>query len=182
MTWTITEHWLDNAKHVPSPFFNARPDNNDISLLVIHNISLPPAQFGGPYVEQLFLGTLDPNEHPYFETIAGFEVSAHCFIRRDGSVIQFVGFDCRAWHAGVSEFARRDQCNDYSIGIELEGTDSLPYTAEQYDTLVELSNTLLACYPLLSRSRITGHEFIAPHRKTDPGIAFDWRRYKSALR
>ena len=175
------DHWLDGVKQVPSPFHDARPDSADISLLVIHNISLPPGQFGGPYIEQLFTGTLDPGEHPYFELISGFRVSAHCLIRRNGDIIQFVPFDCRAWHAGVSTFARRDKCNDYSIGIELEGTDTLPYTPAQYATLATLTRALLDHYPRMDASRITGHEFIAPGRKTDPGLAFDWLSYKLSL-
>ncbi|UXI01658.1 1,6-anhydro-N-acetylmuramyl-L-alanine amidase AmpD [Photobacterium sp. TY1-4] len=174
-------HWLAGVKHVPSPFYDQRPDHEDISLLVVHNISLPPGQFGGPYIEQLFTGKLDQNEHPYFAQISGFRVSAHCLIRRDGGIIQFVPFDCRAWHAGVSQFAGRERCNDYSIGIELEGTDALPYTPAQYDTLTALTQALMVRYPALTRERITGHEFIAPGRKTDPGLAFDWRAFKTAL-
>ncbi|KLV06234.1 N-acetyl-anhydromuranmyl-L-alanine amidase [Photobacterium aquae] len=175
------EHWLDNAKHVLSPFFDERSNEDDISLLVVHNISLPPGQFGGPYIEQLFTGTLNPDDHPYFSLISGFRVSAHCLIRRNGDIIQFVPFNRRAWHAGVSQFAGRDKCNDYSIGIELEGTDTLPYTQAQYRVLVALTQALLARYPHMDMSRITGHEFIAPGRKTDPGLVFDWRYYKSLL-
>ncbi|MDX1303871.1 1,6-anhydro-N-acetylmuramyl-L-alanine amidase AmpD [Photobacterium sp.] len=174
-------HWLDGVKHVPSPFYDQRPEALDISLLVVHNISLPPGQFGGPYIEQLFTGQLNPNEHPYFEVISGLRVSAHCLIRRNGGIIQFVPFDCRAWHAGVSRFAERDKCNDFSIGIELEGTDTLPYTQAQYDTLTGLSRAIMTRYPHINTSRITGHEFIAPGRKTDPGLAFDWRLFKTAL-
>jgi len=174
-------HWLEGVKHVPSPFYDQRIDSKDISLLVIHNISLPPGQFGGPYIEQLFTGQLDPEEHPYFGVISGFRVSAHCLIRRNGDIIQFVPFDCRAWHAGVSQFAGRDKCNDYSIGIELEGTDTLPYTQAQYNMLIELTRVIIHCYPDINASRITGHEFIAPGRKTDPGFSFDWRAFKTAL-
>lgn len=174
-------HWLHGVKCVPSPFYDQRPDAQDISLLVVHNISLPPGQFGGPYIEQLFTGQLNPAEHPYFELISGFRVSAHCLIRRNGDIIQFVPFNCRAWHAGVSQFARRDKCNDFSIGIELEGTDTLPYTQAQYASLTELSRVMMTCYPRINVSRITGHEFIAPGRKTDPGLAFDWRMFKTGL-
>jgi N-acetyl-anhydromuramoyl-L-alanine amidase len=177
-----SDHWLDGVKHVPSPFFDRRPDAQDVSLLVVHNISLPPGEFGGPYIEQLFTGKLNPNEHPYFGVISGFRVSAHCLIRRNGDIIQFVPFDCRAWHAGVSQFAKRDKCNDYSIGIELEGTDTLPYTQAQYATLTELSRVIMTHYPYIDSSRITGHEFIAPGRKTDPGLAFDWHAFKATLR
>ncbi|MGF1727434.1 1,6-anhydro-N-acetylmuramyl-L-alanine amidase AmpD [Photobacterium nomapromontoriensis] len=175
------DHWLQGVKHVPSPFYDQRPDSDDISLLVVHNISLPPGQFGGPYIEQLFTGRLNPDEHPYFALIAKFRVSAHCLVQRNGAIIQFVPFDCRAWHAGISQFAGRDKCNDYSIGIELEGTDTLPYTPEQYATLATLTQALLKHYPHMDAGRITGHEFIAPGRKTDPGLAFDWLAYKSSL-
>ncbi|MGF1680698.1 1,6-anhydro-N-acetylmuramyl-L-alanine amidase AmpD [Photobacterium minamisatsumaniensis] len=182
MTLTInSEHWLENVKHVPSPFYDQRPDSDDISLLVVHNISLPPGDFGGPYIEQLFTGQLNPDEHPYFELISEFRVSAHCLIRRNGDIIQFVPLNCRAWHAGVSQFADRDKCNDYSIGIELEGTDTLPYTQAQYLTLAALTRVIVTRYPQIIQSRITGHEFIAPGRKTDPGLAFDWLAYKSLL-
>ncbi|GAL06499.1 N-acetylmuramoyl-L-alanine amidase AmpD [Photobacterium aphoticum] len=174
-------HWLEGIKHVPSPFYDERESDDDISLLVIHNISLPPGEFGGPYIEQLFMGQLDPTEHPYFEIIHQFRVSAHCLIRRNGDIIQFVPFNARAWHAGISQFAGRDKCNDYSIGIELEGTDTLPYTSAQYETLSVLSRVLMSHYPRIDSRRITGHEFIAPGRKTDPGLAFDWLAYKSSL-
>ncbi|HIF9389717.1 TPA: 1,6-anhydro-N-acetylmuramyl-L-alanine amidase AmpD [Photobacterium damselae] len=176
-----SSHWLNEAQHLPSPFYDTRPDDTDISLLVVHNISLPPGEFGGPYVEQLFTGQLDPEAHPYFATIYKLRVSAHCFIRRDGSIIQFVPFNGRAWHAGVSQFAGRDKCNDFSIGIELEGTDTLPFTQAQYDSLIELTRVIMQTYPAIDTSTITGHEFIAPGRKTDPGLVFDWVKYKSAL-
>ncbi|PSW18517.1 1,6-anhydro-N-acetylmuramyl-L-alanine amidase AmpD [Photobacterium sanctipauli] len=174
-------HWLEGVKHVPSPFYDQRPDDNDISLLVVHNISLPPGEFGGPYIEQLFTGQLNPDDHPYFELISEFRVSAHCLIRRNGDIIQFVPLNCRAWHAGVSQFAGREKCNDYSIGIELEGTDTLPYTEAQYQVLSELTQAIIGKYPNVTPSRITGHEFIAPGRKTDPGFAFDWYAYKSLI-
>ncbi|UTM57718.1 1,6-anhydro-N-acetylmuramyl-L-alanine amidase AmpD [Photobacterium sp. CCB-ST2H9] len=183
MAFTINQdHWLEQVRQVPSSHCDIREDEQDISLLVIHNISLPPGQFGGPYIEQLFTGTLDPAGHPYFAEIHQLRVSAHCLIRRDGEVVQFVPFNARAWHAGMSEFGGREKCNDFSIGIELEGTDTLPYTPEQYDALKALTQTLMQMYPAITRSRITGHEFIAPGRKTDPGLAFDWRRYKTALK
>ncbi|MDO6706465.1 1,6-anhydro-N-acetylmuramyl-L-alanine amidase AmpD [Photobacterium sp. 1_MG-2023] len=183
MAFTINnDHWLNAVRQVPSPFHDARATEADITLLVIHNISLPPGQFGGPYIEQLFTGQLDPAEHPYFAEIHQLRVSAHCLIRRDGEVIQFVPFNARAWHAGVSEFEGRAKCNDFSIGIELEGTDTMPYTPAQYDTLKALTLALMKTYPAITRPRITGHEFIAPGRKTDPGLAFDWHRYKTALK
>ena len=178
MKFTLsTEHWLNEAKHVVSPFYDDRPDDKDISLLVVHNISLPPGQFGGPYIEQLFTGTLNPDEHPFFKVVHQFRVSAHCLIRRDGSVVQFVPFNARAWHAGASSFAGRQRCNDYSIGIELEGTDFTAYTQKQYDSLSVVTNVLQDAYPLIVDERITGHQYIAPLRKTDPGLSFYWEKY-----
>lgn len=173
--------WYCSAKHSPSPFFDQRPLGKTISLLVIHNISLPPGQFGGPYIEQFFNGNLSATAHPYFATIAHMRVSAHCLIRRDGEVIQFVSFNQRAWHAGVSNFAGEDRCNDYAIGIELEGTDFVAYTEAQYQALTEITHSLMACYPAITPSRVTGHQYIAPQRKTDPGLSFDWRYFKQSL-
>ncbi|MCP3697686.1 MAG: 1,6-anhydro-N-acetylmuramyl-L-alanine amidase AmpD [Aliivibrio sp.] len=178
MIFTLsTDHWLNEAKHVVSPFYDDRPDDKDISLLVVHNISLPPGKFGGSYIEQLFTGTLDPNEHPFFNVIHQFRVSAHCLIKRDGSVIQFVPFNARAWHAGISSFAGRSRCNDFSIGIELEGTDFTAYTQEQYESLAAVTNVLQGAYPLIRDKRITGHQYIAPFRKSDPGLSFNWDKY-----
>ncbi|GAA5647011.1 MULTISPECIES: 1,6-anhydro-N-acetylmuramyl-L-alanine amidase AmpD [Vibrio] len=173
--------WYHNARHVPSPFYDQRSDEQDISLLVIHNISLPPGQFGGPYIEQFFTGRLNPDEHPFFNVIHPLRVSAHCLIRRDGEVVQFVPFRARAWHAGTSSFAGRDRCNDYSIGIELEGSDFVAYSDAQYQALNELTQALMLAYPAITLPRITGHQYIAPLRKTDPGLVFDWSRYKGAL-
>lgn len=173
--------WYSEARRVNSPFFDQRSDEQDISLLVIHNISLPPGQFGGPYIEQLFTGRLDPDEHPFFKVVSGLRVSAHCLIRRDGEVVQFVPFSARAWHAGVSSFAGRQRCNDYSIGIELEGTDFVAYTAAQYQALARLTQAIQIRYPQIKNDRITGHQYIAPLRKTDPGLTFDWRRYRTDL-
>lgn len=179
------EHWLEGVKHCPSPFCNQRQtlenDELDISLLVLHHISLPPRQFGGPYIEQLFTGTLNPDDHPFFESIKHLKVSAHCLIRRDGEVIQFVPFDMRAWHAGVSSFAGREACNDYSIGIELEGSELDAYTEAQYQSLQAVTKSLQARYPKITRQRITGHQFIAPLRKPDPGLTFNWRYYFGLL-
>lgn len=157
-----------------SPNYDARPQGLTPSLLVVHNISLPPGVFGGPYVADLFLNRLSVDAHPWFKQVHGLKVSAHFFVRRDGSVVQFVSTDQRAWHAGVSHFNGRERCNDYSVGIELEGTDTLAYTAAQYLALGHLSCTLQARYPLLA---VRGHEHIAPGRKTDPGPAFDWPRF-----
>lgn len=173
--------WYHHARKVPSPFFDQRSDENDISLLVVHNISLPPGQFGGHYIEQFFSGTLNPDEHPFFRVIHRMGVSAHCLIRRDGEVVQFVPFTARAWHAGRSCFAGRERCNDYSIGIELEGTDFVAYTEPQYQALAILSRELMAAYPHITVPRITGHQYIAPMRKTDPGLVFDWVKYRALL-
>lgn len=177
----IENGWLTQAKHVPSPFFNARYDAEDISLLVVHNISLPPGQFGGPYIEDFFLGKLDPNAHPFFEVIHEMEVSAHCLIKRTGEVVQFVSFLDRAWHAGQSSFAGRAGCNDYSIGIELEGTEFVAYTEAQYQALADLTQAIMLQYPKISLNRITGHQYIAPLRKSDPGLSFDWVKYRQLI-
>ncbi|CAM2772025.1 1,6-anhydro-N-acetylmuramyl-L-alanine amidase AmpD [Vibrio neptunius] len=173
--------WYQGARYVPSPFFDQRTDATDISLLVVHNISLPPGQFGGPYIEQFFTGQLNAEEHPFFKVIHEMGVSAHCLIRRDGEVVQFVPFTARAWHAGVSSFAGREKCNDYSIGIELEGSDCIAYTDAQYQALTELTKQIQVSYPKITLPRITGHQYIAPLRKTDPGLVFDWVRFRSGL-
>lgn len=181
-TPTIDEKgWYPLARRVPSPHFDDRPIEEDVSLLVVHNISLPPGQFGGAYIEDFFLGKLDASIHPFFNVIKDMRVSAHCLIRRDGEVVQFVPFGARAWHAGMSSFAGRARCNDYSVGIELEGTDYVAYTEAQYQSLQRLSLALLARYPEMTRERITGHQYIAPLRKSDPGLVFDWRRFKNSL-
>jgi AmpD protein len=170
--------WLEPAAGItlrPSPNFNERPTDSEISLLVIHNISLPPGQFGTPFVADLFLNQLDLQADPWFkENLQGLTVSAHFVIDRAGYITQFVSCDARAWHAGVSQHAGREQCNDFSIGIELEGTDTLAYTAAQYTALAALTECLRARYPL---NAVRGHCDIAPGRKTDPGPAFDWDRY-----
>ena len=172
---------LSAVRQVASPNYNDRPDPEDISLVVIHGISLPLGEFGGPAIEALFTNRLDPQHHPFFEQIRELQVSAHLLIRRDGEVIQFVPFDKRAWHAGVSEFAGRANCNDYSIGIELEGTDTLPYTDDQYRALSEVLRALQAAYSSISVERIVGHSDVAPGRKTDPGASFDWVRLREDL-
>ncbi|MBB1595294.1 1,6-anhydro-N-acetylmuramyl-L-alanine amidase AmpD [Achromobacter sp. UMC46] len=169
--------WLAPAPGVtllPSPNRDARPAGAQVSLLVLHNISLPPGQFGGSEVAGLFLNTLDYSSHPWLERLRGLRVSAHFFIRRDGRIIQFVPTEQRAWHAGVSRFGGRERCNDFSIGIELEGTDTLPYADEQYLALRKLTPVLRSRYPLAAA---WGHEHIAPGRKTDPGPAFNWTRF-----
>lgn len=177
----ITKGWLNRAKKLESPNVDLRPDVNDISLLVIHNISLPPAQFGGPYIEQLFSNNLNPDDHPYFRDIYKLQVSSHLLIDRQGNITQFVPFDQRAWHAGVSEFEGRQRCNDFSIGIELEGTDDIAYSDIQYSVLAQISQQIMNQYPAITMDRIVGHSDIAPERKTDPGQAFDWQRYKQLL-
>ncbi|GAB57084.1 1,6-anhydro-N-acetylmuramyl-L-alanine amidase AmpD [Rheinheimera nanhaiensis] len=169
----------------PSPHCDDRPPGETISLLVIHNISLPAGEFAAKaahsFVDALFMGSLDCTAHPSFSGLQGVRVSAHCVIWRDGSVFQYVPFAKRAWHAGVSQFAGRERCNDFSIGIELEGTDNLPYTEQQYQSLIELTKMICQQYPAITPQRITGHSDIAPGRKTDPGAAFDWARYRSAI-
>jgi len=164
---------VQGARFVDSPNRDARPIDAAIALIVIHNISLPPGEFGGNGVIDLFTNQLNPDEHPYYAQIHPLKVSAHFFIRRDGELIQFVPCSERAWHAGVSRWHGRERCNDFSIGIELEGTDSVTFTEPQYRTLNALLNALKATYPI---SGITGHSDIAPGRKTDPGPYFDWSR------
>ena len=173
-------YWLE-ARPIASPNFNARPEGAEISLLVIHCISLPPGEFGNHYVEDFFLNRLDADAHPYFATIADIHVSAHVFIKRNGDAIQFVSFNDRAWHAGRSEFNGQVECNDYSIGVELEGTDTGIYAPAQYKTLTRLTKALMTHYPNITADRITGHEHIAPQRKTDPGTGFDWTMYKNSI-
>lgn len=181
MGWTIRDHWLDGALRLLSPNCSERPDPADISLLVIHNISLPPGEFGGPHIDELFCNRLDPAVHPYFAGVCHLRVSSHLLVRRDGSVVQYVPFDRKAWHAGRSIFAGREECNEFSIGIELEGTDELPFSEQQYQSLSGITAALLQHYPGLSLDRITGHSDIAPGRKTDPGPCFDWEHFRSAL-
>jgi AmpD protein len=172
------EGWLAGARRVLSPNFDARPEGEAISLVVIHNISLPPGRFGGEGIAQLFTNRLDPAAHPYYAGIAQLRVSAHFLIRRDGVLIQFVPCGMRAWHAGVSQWQGRERCNDFSIGIELEGTDDRPFTQAQYRRLAALIGKLRCTYPIAD---ITGHSDIAPGRKTDPGPHFDWLRLHRML-
>jgi len=178
----IDQGWLSQVDKLESPNADLRPDLNDISLLVIHNISLPPEQFGGPYIAQLFSNNLKPEEHPYFREIYQLKVSSHLLIDREGKITQFVSLDKRAWHAGVSQFEQRSQCNDFSIGIELEGADHIAYTDIQYTVLAHVTKVIINQYPMITRDRITGHSDIAPDRKTDPGPAFDWQRYENLLK
>lgn len=178
---TIEQGWLSSVAQLISPNTDKRPSTEDVSLLVIHNISLPPEQFGGSYIGEFFANSLDISAHPYFAEIGHLRVSSHLLIDRDGAIIQFVPFYDRAWHAGVSEFEGRSNCNDFSIGIELEGSDYIPYTDAQYQALVQVTKTLRLYYPLITGDRIVGHCDIAPERKTDPGPAFDWVRYQQEL-
>jgi len=178
---TIRDGWLEGATHRPSPNQDARPDPADISLLVVHGISLPPGEFGGPWIDALFENRLDLTAHPYFGQLAGLQVSAHVLVRRDGEVVQYVPFGARAWHAGASCFAGRECCNDYSVGIELEGTDDLPYADAQYAALAAIAGALMQAYPAITPERIAGHCDIAPGRKTDPGLAFDWPRFLASV-
>ena len=173
--------WLENARRVASPNHDDRPEGTDISLLVIHAISLPPGEFGSPCIEQLFCNTLDPGVHPYFEQLRGLKVSAHLLIDRNGDIVQFVPFHKRAWHAGRSVFSGRENCNDFSIGIELEGTDDVNYETVQYEVLSQVITALQQAWPALAGANIRGHCHIAPGRKTDPGPAFDWDRLYSLL-
>lgn len=166
----IQNHRFTNARFVASDNYNHRP-NSEISLVVIHNISLPPNEFGGSYIEQFFTNTLNTDLHPFFSKIKELKVSAHLLIKRDGSIVQFVPFDKRAWHAGESSFKGRQNCNDFSIGIELEGTDNLAYEKKQYEALNKAIKAIKLHYPITD---VVGHSDIAPGRKTDPGSSFDW--------
>ena len=165
---------LQGATFVPSPNFDARPDGTTFDLIVVHGISLPPGEFGGPWIDALFTNALPLDRHPYFEQIGPVRVSSHLLIRRSGAITQYVKFTDRAWHAGRSCYQGREACNDFSIGIELEGTDEDPYEPAQYRALAEAIAALCRAYPELSRERIVGHSDVAPGRKTDPGPAFDW--------
>jgi AmpD protein len=173
---------LAGARQVASPNFDARPAGVTPDLLVIHGISLPPGEYGGSWIDQLFTNQLPWDAHPYFKQIEGMKVSSHLLIRRDGEVVQYVPFSQRAWHAGVSSYQGRERCNDFSIGIELEGADDAPYEAEQYRELTRVLLALYAGYPSLSLERLVGHSDVAPGRKTDPGDSFDWPRLRAMLR
>lgn len=175
-------HWLQpDARRVASPHCDARPDAQDIALVVIHNISLPPGEFGGSWIDALFLGRLDAQAHPYFRDIAALRVSAHLCIFRDGSITQYVPFDQRAWHAGASSWQGRERCNDFSVGIELEGSDETAFEPAQYAALVRVLRALFARYPRLGSSKMAGHSDIAPGRKTDPGPHFNWSHLHALL-
>ncbi|WP_220461181.1 1,6-anhydro-N-acetylmuramyl-L-alanine amidase AmpD [Colwellia sp. MB3u-4] len=177
---SIKKGWLSGVEIQPSSHFEPRAENEAVSLLVVHNISLPPGQFGADHITNFFLGNLDPSIDPYFESIYRLRVSAHCLIQRDGNIVQYVSFNDKAWHAGLSCYQGREKCNDFSIGIELEGTDDIPYTEVQYQQLSRVSQSLIGTYAGLENN-IVGHCDIAPGRKTDPGAAFDWPSFRTLL-
>lgn len=179
-TLVIRQGWLQGVRHIPSPNYNQRPASTSPRLIVLHNISLPPAQFGGGHIEAFFQNTLDSSLHPYFATIKDLKVSAHLLVLRTGEIIQFVSFDERAWHAGRSSYLGSTECNDYSIGIELEGTDEQPFSEQQYNALNQVLFSIQQHYPH-TRYHLTGHSDIAPGRKTDPGPHLDWQRIRKAL-
>ena len=172
---------LEGARQVLSPHQDARPEGMAPDLLVMHGISLPPGEFGGPWIEQLFNGQRMPDFHPYFAEVQGMRVSAHLLVRRDGEIVQFVPFHRRAWHAGRSQFEGREACNDFSIGIELEGADEVPYEPAQYRAAGLAIQALLKAYPTLAATRLVGHSDISPGRKTDPGASFDWDTLRAGL-
>jgi AmpD protein len=177
----MNDIWLPNIRHTASPNFNDRPAGLPVNLLVIHNISLPPKVFTGDAIEAFFQNRLNPTDHPYFAQIATLQVSSHLLIRRDGTTQQFVALNKRAWHAGVSQFENQTNCNDFSIGIELEGTDDLPFEAAQYTSLVQLTRQIQTYFPLITPERIVGHSDIAAGRKTDPGPYFNWMDFYARL-
>jgi N-acetyl-anhydromuramoyl-L-alanine amidase len=181
-TLTVAMGFIAGARTALSPNSDARPGSLAPELIVVHGISLPPGRFGGPWIERLFMNTLPADRDPYFATIQHLRVSSHVLIARDGSLTQYVPFDERAWHAGTSHWRGRDACNDFSIGIELEGADDVPYDDRQYAALADLVAALQRAYPSLAEGWIAGHSDIAPGRKTDPGPAFDWRRLERAIR
>ena len=181
MRLDATGNRLLDARQVPSPNCDERPDCDDISLIVIHGISLPPGEYGGAWIDDLFTNRLDPDAHPYFPGIVHLRVSSHVLIRRDGELVQYVPFRMRAWHAGESCYQGRSCCNDYSIGIELEGIDDEPYTRRQYEQLAAIIRLLARTFPGISADRICGHSDIAPGRKSDPGMAFDWPALRERL-
>lgn len=177
----LSDGLLEGVRQLPSPNCDERPPTSAIELVVIHGISLPPADFGGPWIDALFTNRLDTSAHPFFQQLEGLRVSAHLLIRRDGEIVQYVPFHRRAWHAGPSSFQGRERCNDFSVGIELEGADTISYTDDQYRCLTEIIIALQRTYPAITQERIVGHSDIAPGRKSDPGPAFDWERLRELL-
>ena len=180
-TLNIESGWFESARHLPSSNADERPPEEQVELIVVHAISLPPGEFGGGHVEKFFRNRLDPKAHPYFSEISAMRVSAHLYIDRQGQLTQFVSTRARAWHCGVSAFEGRQRCNDFSVGIEMEGCDNLKFAAAQYERLVSVLKELVRCYPLCNENRIVGHSDIAPGRKTDPGPHFDWDAVRNRL-
>jgi AmpD protein len=180
-TLTVAMGFIAGARTAASPNCDARPGGLSPGLIVVHGISLPPGRFGGPWIERLFMNTLPPDQDPYFATIQHLRVSSHVLIARDGALTQYVPFDERAWHAGTSHWRGRDACNDFSIGVELEGADTVPYTDAQYAALAGVARALMQAYPAITAERIAGHADVAPGRKTDPGPAFDWPRFRASI-
>ena len=178
----LADGWLSQVRRRPSPNCDPRPPGSGPELIVIHGISLPPGEYGGPWIDRLFTNTLPAEAHPYFATIQDLRVSSHVLIARDGALTQYVPFDQRAWHAGVSNWCGREACNDFSIGIELEGADDGPYDDRQYPVLAALIASLQQAYPALAAGAVAGHSDIAPGRKTDPGPGFDWKRLERWVR
>ena len=178
----LEQGWVPGARQCRSPNWDQRPEGCDPELIVVHGISLPPGEFGGPWVDRLFLNRIDPEAHPFFSQLQGLAVSSHFLIRRDGELVQYVPCHGRAWHAGLSTWRGRSRCNDFSLGIELEGTDDIPYTAAQYRRLAGLIGLLRRAYPTIAADALAGHSDIAPGRKTDPGPVFDWAHLRSLLR
>lgn len=177
----MPEFWLPSARRALSPNWDERPPGVAVDLLVIHSVSLPPGEFGGPWIDALFRNRLPPHAHPFFRDIAHLRVSAHLLVRRDGELIQYVDLGKRAWHAGSSRFAGREACNDFAVGVELEGSDKVPYENAQYRVLAHATEEIRARFPAIDSQRIVGHSDIAPGRKTDPGPAFDWERFRSLV-
>ena len=174
--------WLEGARRVPSPNYDERPPGTEPELIIVHGISLPPGEYGGPWIDRLFTNSLPVDQNPYFRQIEGLTVSSHLLIRRDGECVQYVPFKKRAWHAGASSYQGRERCNDFSVGIELEGMDNSAYEPIQYAVLAQAVLALCRAYPTLSTQRLAGHSEVAPGRKTDPGDAFDWSRLRALLR
>ncbi len=177
----LNSGWLNDGDRRPSPNFDQRPPDCDITALIIHAISLPPERFGGCFIEDFFCNSLDPTIHPYFNEISQLCLSAHFLIKRDGACTQFVSTLDRAWHAGISELEGQNQVNDFSIGIELEGSDKQPFESAQYDSLGSLTKAIISAHPLITKERIVGHSDIAPKRKTDPGPHFDWQLFREQI-
>lgn len=172
---------LSGARQVPSPNCDDRPAGTTLDLIVVHGISLPPGEYGGPWIDRLFTNNLPPQQHPYFAEVAPLKVSSHLLIRRDGAAVQYVPLHRRAWHAGVSSYRGREKCNDFSVGIELEGADDDAYEPAQYRVLGDTVVALCRAYPTLSLEHVAGHSDVAPGRKTDPGPGFDWPRFRALL-